>query len=97
MNGELVQEGTWLPVSKVVLPANGTLVLGQDQDETIGGFDATQSFCGEFTDLQVGDLKIPIYFSEHCGPWQRVCSGSDRGNITTNKCKARQTSLTLSF
>lgn len=61
MNGELVQEGTWLPVSKVVLPANGTLVLGQDQDEAMGGFDATQSFCGEFTDLQVGAFKIPIH------------------------------------
>ncbi|KAL1248307.1 hypothetical protein QQF64_021625 [Cirrhinus molitorella] len=40
-----------------VLP-DGTVVLGQDPDGTVGGFDRNQSFVGEITDVHMWDYAL---------------------------------------
>ncbi|XP_066295931.1 sushi, von Willebrand factor type A, EGF and pentraxin domain-containing protein 1-like isoform X4 [Branchiostoma lanceolatum] len=53
-----------------VIPGGGTIVLGQDQDEILGGFDSKESFKGELSRLNVWDhvlteAQISV-MAEHC-------------------------------
>ncbi|ROT81977.1 putative neuronal pentraxin-2 [Penaeus vannamei] len=87
MNGEKIADGRWLPVSKVrsgrvsgsFLPKNGTLVIGQDQDTEGSGFDATQSFCGEFTGLEIFDRMLDEFDLKDLSS----CESTLKGNILT--------------
>ncbi|KAJ8374161.1 hypothetical protein SKAU_G00047410 [Synaphobranchus kaupii] len=38
---------------------NGTVILGQDPDNYVGGFDAAQSFVGEISDVNMWDYVLP--------------------------------------
>ncbi|CAH1240008.1 SVEP1 [Branchiostoma lanceolatum] len=53
-----------------LIPGGGTIVLGQDQDEILGGFDSKESFKGELSRLNVWDhvlteAQISV-MAEHC-------------------------------
>ena len=51
------------------IPLNGSLVLGQDQDNHGGGFNPLQSFVGKITGLKLWTSNEPIVFeSDMCLP-----------------------------
>ncbi|KAL9972300.1 hypothetical protein ACROYT_G018584 [Oculina patagonica] len=51
-DGAMVGSGTGMNVGGKI-SYGGTTVIGQDQDEVGGGFDATQAFVGDVTELNV--------------------------------------------
>ncbi|KAL9983760.1 hypothetical protein ACROYT_G005982 [Oculina patagonica] len=53
-NGDMKQEGTDFKKGHTIRQG-GTLVLGQDQDSVGGGFDATQSFKGMLSSVNIWD------------------------------------------
>ncbi|KAL9983773.1 hypothetical protein ACROYT_G005997 [Oculina patagonica] len=57
-NGNLKQEGTNFKKGYTIR-RGGTLVLGQDQDSVGGGFDATQSFKGMLSNVNIWDRVLP--------------------------------------
>ncbi|XP_037789280.1 C-reactive protein 3.3-like [Penaeus monodon] len=61
---------------QVVLPKNGTLVIGQDQDTEGSGFDATQSFCGEFTGLEIFDRMLDEFDLKDLSSCESVLGGN---------------------
>lgn len=40
--------------------AGGTVIIGQDADNYLGGFDAKQSFVGEINDINMWDSVLPL-------------------------------------
>lgn len=51
------------------IPDNGRIIIGQDPDNYLGGFDAKQSFVGEIFDINMWDYVLPdsIVQSYHAG------------------------------
>ena len=72
------------------IPANGTLVLGQDQDSVGGGFQANESFAGELANVNVWNYRLGgeelTHVATYCGCGQGdVVAWSDlRGNTQGN-------------
>lgn len=67
-DGKLVEGGVGL-ASGFVIPANGTLVLGQEQDRNGGGFSIAESFVGQLTQVNV---------------WSRVISPAEATKLLTD-------------
>ena len=72
------------------IPANGTLVLGQDQDSVGKGFQAHESFAGELANVNVWNTRLEgeelTHVATYCGCGQgNVVAWSDlRGNTQGN-------------
>ncbi|XP_070575057.1 uncharacterized protein [Ptychodera flava] len=64
-NGQLYESGSGLNPGHVI-GAGGVLVLGQDQDETRGGYDAEQAFIGSITGFNM---------------WSRVLSAQEVSQV----------------
>ena len=47
--------GKLIVVDENIVYLNGTLVIGQDQDGVLAGYDALQSFSGEITNFNIWD------------------------------------------
>lgn len=73
-----------------IIPTNGTLVLGQDQNSVGGGFQAAESFTGELANVNVWNYRLKgdqlIHVAMYCGCGQGdVIAWSDlRGNTQGN-------------
>jgi len=57
-DGQLAKTGTGLKTGYTI-QADGSLVLGQEQDSFGGGFDASQSFKGMLTNVNVWSYVLP--------------------------------------
>ena len=60
------------------LTANGSLILGQEQDRPGGGFSAVEAFIGELT--RVNMWSQALHSSTIMEIWKH-CNISDHGNI----------------
>ncbi|XP_019637817.1 PREDICTED: sushi, von Willebrand factor type A, EGF and pentraxin domain-containing protein 1-like [Branchiostoma belcheri] len=60
-----------------LIPGGGTIVLGQDQDEILGGFDSTESFKGKLSRLNVWDHVLT---EDQISVMARHCT-DDSGNV----------------
>eukprot|EP00058_Branchiostoma_floridae_P028490 XP_002613981.1 hypothetical protein BRAFLDRAFT_118457 [Branchiostoma floridae] len=60
-----------------LIPGGGTIVLGQDQDEILGGFDSKESFKGELSRLNVWDHVLT---EAQISVMARHCT-DDSGNV----------------
>ncbi|NP_001006708.1 C-reactive protein precursor [Xenopus tropicalis] len=61
VDGKMSVRKTYRQHHKV--PGGGTVILGQDQDLQGGGFDASQSFVGEVTNVNLWDYVLPCEFT----------------------------------
>jgi len=72
VNGEVVESENGFKAGASIR-AGGTLVLGQDQDNVGGGFDASQSYQGDIYDLNLWEYALSedevsfLYSSGRCG------------------------------
>lgn len=57
-DGEMKNSGTGLKKGYII-KAEGSLVLGQEQDSLGGGFEASQSFKGSLTNVNVWSHVLP--------------------------------------
>ncbi|NET52399.1 MAG: hypothetical protein F6K09_28035, partial [Merismopedia sp. SIO2A8] len=63
----------------IVLDANGSLVLGQDQDSYGGGFDTKQAFQGQMAEVRVwDDVRTP---EEINSLMNHRCTGTEEGLV----------------
>jgi len=60
-----------------VVNTNGILIIGQEQDSFGGGFDATQNYIGELTDLNMWDRVLD---ASEVSNLSKSCHGG-RGNV----------------
>ncbi|XP_078696559.1 sushi, von Willebrand factor type A, EGF and pentraxin domain-containing protein 1-like isoform X3 [Branchiostoma floridae x Branchiostoma belcheri] len=60
-----------------LIPGGGTIVLGQDQDEILGGFDSKESFKGKLSRLNVWDHVLT---EDQISVMARHCT-DDSGNV----------------
>ncbi|KAM5126676.1 LOW QUALITY PROTEIN: uncharacterized protein ACMZJ9_021204 [Mantella aurantiaca] len=72
VNGKFYPGGVAMKGSSI---ATGSIVLGQDQDNFGGGFDASQSFVGEISDVHMWDYVL------NSGDVQNIISGDLHGNF----------------
>ena len=60
-----------------VINTNGILIIGQEQDSFGGGFDATQNYIGELTDLNMWNR---VLYTSEVSNLSKSCHGG-RGNV----------------
>ncbi|KAM5170564.1 LOW QUALITY PROTEIN: uncharacterized protein ACMZJ9_003479 [Mantella aurantiaca] len=73
VNGKLYPRKISMKGSSIA--TESSIVLGQDQDSFCGGFDASQSFVGEISDVHMWDYVL------NSGDVQKVISGDLQGNL----------------
>lgn len=91
VNGSLLQSGDDFLIDEVI-PTNGVVILGQDQDDYGGGFEQDQSFLGQIYGVNMWNRDLTddeIYrLSKNCShgvghfmSWSDFSSGLN-GNVS---------------
>ncbi|XP_042224465.1 uncharacterized protein LOC121868220 [Homarus americanus] len=76
VDGRKLMEGV-LESKATLIPLNGTLYLGQEQDTFDGGLDADQSLSGYITQVNIWDYEVDPSIIESIAS----CSANPRGNV----------------
>ena len=76
-DGDLEEEGNSFKTGYEIR-RGGTLVLGQEQDSVGGDFQATQSFQGMLTNVNLWDS---VLFGAQIQEMSKSCQSHDEGNV----------------
>ena len=76
-DGKVVVQINWHGLNQTIL-AGGTWVVGQDQDNVGGGFEADQMLLGEIADVNIWDKELSY---PEIQEFSKSCQCKLRGNV----------------